>query len=445
MTTRKTREAKPNAGNLTIWVEERGIASATPRRETIRYKTRESLVKCSAIFAGAIAAITAYATPSITIDKVVQRWPWNNKVDISYTVSDGQDVANQKYYRLVFKAVINGETNTIDGVSDVGASAATGSHTVTWNAPSVAASTSCEMFATIHPAEVPSGDDYLVVNLLDGTVAFEGMYSTLASSLERYQAAIYKTDKMVLRKIPAGGTYPAGFISGSTLAEWKTDRDFYVGIYMVTQGQYMNLGYASNPAVEQTDVAGNIAAYRPVYNIYFTAVRGPHDQTTSPLPRIATLSEGTFFQRLNFITGNRFAFDMPTEIMFEIAQRAGTRTKYFWGGTTNESYAVCSENSGGLPQPVGSRIPNEWGLYDMAGNLYEFVLDDSSVANLGDLPNPWEPAYLPNNPSARPLRLRGGGAYNETVGHDNFWSFARYSVWATAKGNVGFRATWIVH
>ena len=46
----------------------------------------------------ASAAITTAANAaSITIDSVTQRWPWNNKVDITYTVTDGQNVAAGAY------------------------------------------------------------------------------------------------------------------------------------------------------------------------------------------------------------------------------------------------------------------------------------------------------------------------------------------------------------
>ncbi len=72
---------------------------------------------------------------SITIDSVQQRWPWNNKVDITYTVSGGQDVAVGVFARIEFTANIAGTEYLIDGVHDVGASASDGTHTVTWTLP----------------------------------------------------------------------------------------------------------------------------------------------------------------------------------------------------------------------------------------------------------------------------------------------------------------------
>ena len=84
-----------------------------------------------AVVLAAIAAIPMAANAaSITIDSVQQRWPWNNKVDITYTVSGGQDVAAGVYARIEFTANIAGTEYLIDGVHDVGASASDGTHTV---------------------------------------------------------------------------------------------------------------------------------------------------------------------------------------------------------------------------------------------------------------------------------------------------------------------------
>ena len=87
-------------------------------------------------FVGMLSVLqVANAIPSVEIDSVIQRWPWNNKVDITYTVADGQNLVNGRYYKLVFTATINGKPYTIDGTTDLGASANTGTHTVTWTAP----------------------------------------------------------------------------------------------------------------------------------------------------------------------------------------------------------------------------------------------------------------------------------------------------------------------
>ncbi|MBR4260118.1 MAG: hypothetical protein IKQ17_13885 [Kiritimatiellae bacterium] len=107
---------------------------------------RGTVSACVAAAAIAALPITASAA-SITVDSVVQRWPWNNKLDITYTVTGGQNVAAETYARIVFTASIGTTNITIDGVHDVGASASDGTHTVTWTLPAGLKATGCTMTA----------------------------------------------------------------------------------------------------------------------------------------------------------------------------------------------------------------------------------------------------------------------------------------------------------
>ena len=70
---------------------------------------------------------------------------------------------------------------------------------------------------------------------------------------------------------------------------------------------------------------------------------------------------------------------LPTEAEFEYASRAGTQTNYPWGnkiGVNNANCIGCGSNwDGTKTAPVGSFPPNAWGLYDMIGNVWEWVND----------------------------------------------------------------------
>ena len=139
----------------------------TENRNERQMKTRIKTA-LSAVVAAASAAlsIAASAATTITVDSVVQRWPWNNKVDITYTVVGGQNLAAEEYKKIVFTTVIDGTTYTIDGTTHVGASANAGTHTVTWTLPDGVKSTNCTMSAAVYAADVPSGDDYRPSTLL---------------------------------------------------------------------------------------------------------------------------------------------------------------------------------------------------------------------------------------------------------------------------------------
>ena len=83
----------------------------------------------------------------------------------------------------------------------------------------------------------------------------------------------------------------------------------------------------------------------------------------------------TFISRLNKMTGKTFR--LPTEAEWEYAARGGNRSRgYKYSGSNNISaVAWYGKNSGGKTHPVGTKSPNELGLYDMSGNVLEWCSD----------------------------------------------------------------------
>ena len=405
-----------------------------------------SLLLSAAMFTSVVSAAT-----TITVDSVAQRWPWNNKVDITYTITGGQNLAASEFCKIVFTTVINGTTYTIDGAKDVGASANAGTHTVTWTAPSGVKCASCTMSAAVVESDAPGGDDYMIVDLTKTTdnVRYEGLLATQGASNERYTNAVYKTDKLVLRKVPAG-TYHTGdsknYNNGSnndytnTDKDWTTDRAYYIGVFPVTQCQYQKL-YGTNPSLKNDATSGaNIKEHRPVENVSWNDLRISTTAATSSIPAVAS-NQGTFFQRLNYITGNKFAFDLPSEVMFEIAERAGADTTYSWGNTMDRNYVVCSENSGSITQSVGLRLPNSLGLYDTAGNVWEWCRDDKKTGDLAAREDAFTPACVSG---AAGRRIRGGGGYSDASTINGYRASYRNSNGPSTKGSwLGFRVSMI--
>ncbi len=70
-------------------------------------------------------------------------------------------------------------------------------------------------------------------------------------------------------------------------------------------------------------------------------------------------------------------YRLLSEAEWEYCSRAGTETPYSFGGKESDlkRYAWYSANSGGQTHPVGEKLPNEWGLYDMQGNVSEWCKD----------------------------------------------------------------------
>jgi formylglycine-generating enzyme required for sulfatase activity len=150
---------------------------------------------------------------------------------------------------------------------------------------------------------------------------------------------------------------PAGeFIMGSNEYdsekpehEVTISKPFYLGVYPVTQQEW-NTVMKKNPS----------------------RFKGEH----LPIESVSWNDVQEFIKQLNQKEGSN-KYRLPSEAEWEYAARAGTNTRYSYGDDESKlgDYAWYDENSDSKTHPVGQKKPNPWGLYDMHGNVWEWVQD----------------------------------------------------------------------
>ena len=130
----------------------------------------------------------------------------------------------------------------------------------------------------------------------------------------------------------------------------KIPKLFYLGKYEITQKQWKAV-MGNNPS--QNKECGEDC---PVDSVSWNDIQ-------------------EFIKKLNAINQDNFTYRLPSEAEWEYAARASTQTRFYWGDDLDQKlwrfYAHTSDKSA----PVGSYLPNGFGLYDMSGNVWEMVED----------------------------------------------------------------------
>ena len=133
-----------------------------------------------------------------------------------------------------------------------------------------------------------------------------------------------------------------------------------------------------------------------------------------PVERVSWDDVQKFISKLNTMERKDAygKYRLPTEAEWEYAVRAGTTTRFYSGNNDNNLSRAgwYKSNSGLKTHPVGQRTPNDWGLYDMHGNVWEWVQDLWSNY-------PSTPVTDPTGPSSGVPRVFRGGSWNSDASY----------------------------
>ena len=324
----------------------------------------------------------------------------------------------------------------------------------TWNRSAVAVGA---LRAVVRAWKIDDPPDYMVVNLTETqkdvvnprsvntldvicdpkTPSFYASAQSLPGGL--LENVAYRTDKIVMRRIPAANVvwkkgsptdelpgesskYDTAYEQEELLHNVKLTKDYYMAVFEMTQGQYYNFK-KWNPSGHQSRADWKM---RPVEKVEMAVLRGrswtsrenhaycwPEDghgvSTTSALGMLREL------------TG--VDFDLPTDAEWEYACRAGCGGAFANGATDVDNASKIGWYLGhvsvaGEAEPVGTKSPNDFGIYDMHGNVAELLLDNNATAGPAaykkSLVSDWETGGVTIDPKG-PLTDEGPSSTSSTV------------------------------
>lgn len=210
----------------------------------------------------------------------------------------------------------------------------------------------------------------------------DGMENTLEDVKEVGNPII---DNLVKNMVKVeGATFTMGDTSGAYVENNEyplhqvTLSSFHIGRYEVTQEEWQAV-MGSNPA--------------------------SFSDPKRPVEFVSWDDCQLFIRKLNTLTGKNFR--LPTEAEWEFAAKGGVESHgYIYSGNNDlGTVAWYSANSGSTTQAVGQKQPNELGLYDMTGNLWEWCSDWYGVYDSNKQDNP-------KGPSSGSQRVLRGGGWN---------------------------------
>lgn len=276
-----------------------------------------------------------------------------------------------------------------------------------------------------------------------------------SQQFSQYKESIAGSDIIIEMKAIDGGNYNRGSLlsekgrsdNEGPVSEIYID-DFWISSCEITWDQYQLFLYREIDGVEAPD--------RGDLNLKVDGVSGatmPYVNFNRPGHSVVNITQyaaSTFCKWLTAKTG-RF-YRLPTEAEWEYACRSGHSSAFSFGENVSElgRYAWFDQNSKRTFHKPGEKLPNQWGLYDMHGNVAEWVIDSYQSDAYSMIKDPSNPVVFGDDLYPRVVR---GGSWKDSPGElrsaargysDKSWKkrdpqFPK-SLWShTDATHVGFR------
>ena len=345
-------------------------------------------------FAAAMACAFAFATPSVSVTGVETNAVGD--VVVSYMLSED--------------AIVTCET-FVDGVSvgrfftgDANRRVAQGARSFVWSPRGDGVAVCGEVSAKVTAWTFDDPPDYMAISLTFPNV--RRYYASAELVPLGVTNDVYKSGMMLMRKIPAkdvvwrmGQNNDKCGISSPNYTESKVrdmetphmvklTKDFYIGVYLVTHCQYAKLT-GTSPSYWNPTKAENVNLL-PVEQVSYDTLRGAESGTFLNWPLAGhDVAPDSVLASIREFTGVS-TIDLPTEAQWEYACRAGTATALNSGKALQSASgkdpnfaevgwskynADYDSRAAERTFEVGLLAPNNWGIYDMHGNVFEWCLD----------------------------------------------------------------------
>ena len=292
--------------------------------------------------------------------------------------SFGQTVSNVDAYQEGNNIIITYDTDKAGSVGDVYCSTDGGN---TWSNPLRRVTGDVNKL-------VPAGSHRIVWDVLSEREKLSGANICFKVEVNSGRFTVNGVSFEMVRV--EGGTFRMGATSEQEADDWDREKP----VHSVTLSSY----YIGKTEVTQV-------LWEAVMGINPSRFKGDY----LPVENVSWDDCQEFIRKLNSMTGQNFR--LPTEAEWEFACRGGNNSRgYKYSGSNNlGSVAWYDGNSGNKTHPVGTKAPNELGIYDMSGNVWEWCADWYGDYSSGAQTNPTGP-YGGSN------RVYRGGSWNYDVG-----------------------------